>query len=284
VYVLDQGLEPAQRDALAAQATVVPAPALRPGWLSKFVLPLERPARVMILVDADVLFTKRLTDLIAVARGGRAVAFADRAPGRFFPQWRELLDLDRLTPRTYVNTGLLALPRQGGSELLAAAEARLGHIELERSILGGGPPTYPLSYLDQDVFNAVLAARARPDDVLTLDARLAPTPPFRGLRIADAARLRCTYRDGAEPYALHHLGVKPWRRPTAPNVYTRLLTRVLLDAEAAVPVPPRAVPLRLRNGGLARPARGCAQAQAFARDALQDARLVGHRLRRGQRS
>lgn len=278
VHVLDCGLDAAQRALLAPEASIVSAESARVPQLQKYVLPLERPADVMVLVDADVILTRPLGELLAAAVQGRVVAFADRTPQRYFAEWGELLSLEGVVPRTYLNGGLVALPRETGTRVLERAQTGLARIDLDLSILGSGPPSYPFSYLDQDVFNPVLSAFTEPSQVLALDSRLAPTTPFRGVRIVDEARLRCCYADGVEPFALHHLEEKPWLALTAANAYSRLLTRLLLDPAAAVPVEGE-LPLRLRDGTLASCARKWSDVQAAARDTWRGARLRAHRAR-----
>ena len=279
VHVLDCGLEPAQRALLAREATIVPCEDGRIPHLQKYVLPLERPADVMVIVDADVIFTRPLRELLTGAAAGQVVAFADRVPHRYFAEWGELLDLRGVTRRTYLNAGLIMLPREPGARILACAKKGLARIDVDNSMLGGGPPSYPFSYLEQDVFNAVLSAFTEPSEVLTLETRLAPVPPFSGLRIMDEARLRCCYADGVEPFALHHLDEKPWLVATGANAYSRLLTRVLLDPSAAVPVESECLPLRLRGGGLGACARRSSDVRAAARGAWHDTRLAAHRVR-----
>ena len=77
VFVLDCGLTPTQRELLSADATVVPAPGPTTPFLLKTVAPLRHPAEVMVLIDADIIVTRSLGELIdrAVGRpgpGGRA--------------------------------------------------------------------------------------------------------------------------------------------------------------------------------------------------------------------
>ena len=279
VHVLDCGLEPAQRALLAREATIVPAVDGRVPHLQKFVLPLERPADVMVLVDADVIFTKPLRELLAVAAKGRVVAVADRVPDRDFAEWGKLLDLDGVSRGTYLNAGLIVLPRLLGTRILERSQAGLAHVDVGRSILAGGPPRYPFSYLEQDVLNAVLWSLTESSNVLALELRLAPVPPFRGVQIVDNGRLRCRYADGVEPFALHHLDRKPWLGHTRANVYSRLFTRLVLDASAAVPVRGDCLPLRLRHGTLAACARRGTDVRATVGRVGRDARLVAHRAR-----
>ena len=95
----------------------------------------------------------------------------------------------------------------------------------------------PLQLADQDVLNAVLCARPEPGRILALEHRLAPEPPFPGLRLRGGDALGCAYDDGSEPYALHHLGPKPWLAPMRDGPYSRLLARLLLGPGIEVKVP-----------------------------------------------
>ena len=268
IHVLDCGLEADQRALLASETTIVPTEDGCVPHLQKFVLPLERPDDVMVIVDADVIFTKPLRELLAAAAEGRVVAFSDRVSHRYFAEWGELLDLDGVTRRTYLNAGLVALPRELGTRVLERAQAGLARVDVDNSMLAAGPPSYPFSYLEQDVFNAVLSALTDSSDVLTLELRLAPVPPFMGVQVIDDARLQCRNADGVEPFALHHLERKPWLVPTKANAYSRLLTRLLLDPSAAVPVESGCLPLRLRDGALA----SCARREGDVRAAVGRAR------------
>jgi hypothetical protein len=283
VYVLDCGLDSVERAALAREATVVPGCEASLPHMQAFVLPRARPAAVMALVDADVIFTRRLDDLVRTAAGGRVVGFADRIPDRYSPQWGELLDLGTVPRRTYLNAGLLFVP-QRLAWVLDETEARLGRVDTTLIALARGPADYPFSYPNQDVLNPVLAALASPDDVVALETRLAAPPPFRGVRLVDAERLRCRHPDGTEPYALHHLELKPWLAPTAQSVYTRLLTRLLLDPAAPVAVPADRLPVRLRPGAAAAPARAWSTLWAAQRAGRRRLRAVARAARARARS
>jgi hypothetical protein len=75
------------------------------------------------------------------------------------------------------------------------------------------------------------------------------------LRVIDERTLRVAHRDGTEPYALHNFYRKPWLARTRSNPYSRILTRLLLGADASIRLDPHALPLRLRTG----PAALCAR-------------------------
>jgi hypothetical protein len=116
--------------------------------------------------------------------------------------------------------------------------------------------------------------------VTELDNRMAPNPPFHGLGLRDEDTLRCAYRDGTEPFALHHFVRKPWLEPTYHSIYSRLLVRALRGPEVAIEVADDELPLRLRKGGAARRARRRASARDFLRWHLGDRlpRPIGSRI------
>jgi hypothetical protein len=90
------------------------------------------------------------------------------------------------------------------------------------------------------------------------------------LRRPDEATLRCAYRDGTEPYALHHFAVKPWLEPTFYSPYARLLRRLLIRADVQVHVREGELPLRLRTGPRAWVSRTVISAYDLTRWYLRD--------------
>jgi hypothetical protein len=262
IFVLDCGLTGAQRELLAPQATVVTARTEGPPWLLKAVAPLDHPAEVMILIDADMIVTRPLTELIEEAGGGRVIAFR-ASYDRFVPEWGELLELGPIRRRPYVSSGLVFLGAPLGTEVLGAIDDRRHRVE---AVISGGSgrssDDYAFFALDQDVLNAVLAARAESGRIVTLEHRLAPNLPFEGLKLKRGLS-RCAYEDGTEPYVVHHLvtrpwpvldrrGDKPWLASVPSSIYSRLLTRHLVGAGLAIEVPANEVPRSLRTGALAR--------------------------------
>lgn len=264
VYLLDCGLTPEQRERLAAEVTIVPAPGKAPPWLLKTVAPLRHRVEVAVLIDADMIVTRSLAGLIDTASEGRVVAFRDRQQ-RFFAQWGELLDLGPTHSGPYVSSGLVILGDPPGRRLLELLDDRQQRVDLELGVYGAKAPGYPFTYPEQDVLNAILCSRVEPGRLVALDNRLAPNPPYRGLRLLDAGALRCAYRDGTEPYVVHQYMRKPWLEPTYHGVYSRLLARVLLGEDVAIAIAPGEVPRRMRGGLRARGERALVNVKDFAR-------------------
>ena len=251
VLVLDCGLNPAQREMLAPQATLVDPSTDTPPWLQKTVAPLRYPADVMVLLDADMIVTRSLSPLIEEASRGRLVAFRNPID-RFVPEWGEMLQLGRIPRRPYVCSGAVCVDRSLGTQVLSLLEDRQEMIDFQQTYWRRNVASYPFLFGDQDVLNAVIAARVDGDHLIALPERLAATPPFDDLRLLDETTLRCSYADGTEPHLLHqYLPSKPWLEPAHHGVYSRLLRRLLIRSDVAVKVPEAEVPRRLRNGALA---------------------------------
>lgn len=253
LHVLDCGMEPRQRELLSAHATLLDAPGDAPPSLLKLVLPQGHPAQLMVLLDADVIVTRPLGEPIAAARRAGLAGFRNDKD-RFFPEWGELLGLGELTRGHYLTSSALFVEAGVGDEILPLIESRQ-QIDREQTWLGTGSEADPLYFADQDVVNAVVRSRLRPEQVVEYEARLAPIPPFAGVRLADETTLRCRHGDGGEPYLLHHASRKPWLVTMRSNVYSRLLARLLLGPDVELRLDARDLPLRLRTGPLARVTR-----------------------------
>jgi lipopolysaccharide biosynthesis glycosyltransferase len=250
IFLLDLGLDDWQRALLTPEVTVVEPNRDAQPWLLKTVAPLTHPAEVMVLIDADMIATRPLTELIERAREVGVVAFENNMD-RFVPEWGELLELGELRRQPYLCSALVAMGSEPGHEVLRLLEDRQRRVEFERTYLAEDVHEYPLRFLDQDVLNAILASRVEPERVVALDYRLAPMPPFDGLEVLDESALRCAYEGGTEPYVIHHYLAKPWLEPTLEGIYSRLLRRTLLGEDVAIRVPRQRLPLRLRRGLLA---------------------------------
>jgi hypothetical protein len=248
VFVLDCGLSESERGLLSSEATLIEAPDGAPPWLLKAAAPCRHPADVMVLVDADLIVTRHLAPLVEDAGRGRVVAFENHSD-RFFAEWGDLLDLGTARRRQYVSSSLVCLGGAVGSEVVGLIEELRDRVDFSRSWWRGNTPDYPFLLADQDVLNAILATRVDPALVTEVDERMEAVTPYAGLRVADAATLRCVYEDGAQPFVVHHfLPHKPWLEPAIPGVYTQLLGRLLRGEDVAVHVPERRLPPHLRPG------------------------------------
>lgn len=254
IHLLDHGLTATQRDILADEVTLVAGPREAPPWLLKTIAPRLYPADAMVLVDADMIATRALAPLVARALDGVVVAF-ENDRDRFVPEWGELLDLGPLRRQPYVSSALVILGSRVGREVLELLDDRQRRVDVELGFFGRNVSGYPFTFPEQDVLNAILSTTVDRERVAILDHRLTATPPFRGLRIEDAETLRCAYRDGEAPYVLHHFARKPWLVAMRSNVYSRLLTRLVLSPDVRLRLDPADLPLRLRRGATARAAR-----------------------------
>lgn len=250
IVVVDCGLDDDQRTLLGRDVSILPVPDATPPYMLKMAGPLQRPAGVMLIVDADVIVTRPIDGLISMcAETRRLVGVLDRLSDRFDERWGDLLSLGRLRRRPYMNSGFLIVPDVLGERLLLEWERVQHLVDLERSMIGSGKPTDPFYFPDQDVLNALVASeRFRPDEVLALPNAAGPHPPFAGLRVADRTRLRVVDGDGREPFLLHHIQRKPWLEPLSPSVYSELLPRLWLADDLPVQLPPRRVPRWFRPG------------------------------------
>jgi lipopolysaccharide biosynthesis glycosyltransferase len=207
---VDAGLRPDQRRRLAEHATVVTSSAALPPYVLKLSPSSTPAADARVLLDADILVLRPLTQLVGLAQEGKLVAFADPVAERSYEEWSILLGLPPIRRQTYVNAGVLAVGEELGRRLLPIVVEKTRALDIARSQHGRGSVEEPFFYYDQDVLNAVLASEAPPQGLVVLPHRLAPHPPFPGLQLVDPKALRCRYPDGTEPLVLHHVLKKPW--------------------------------------------------------------------------
>jgi hypothetical protein len=265
IFLVDAGLTAEQRRLLSNHVTLIPAPQNAPVILLKQLGPMKYPASVSILLDADMIVTRPLTQLIAAARSGRIVGFVDEdtTEDRFFPEWSTLLGFGPLRRQPYLNAGQLVIPDSLCHRLLELWVEGQAKVDAQRTWHGKGRLSGPLYFGDQDVLNALVATHFEPEEMMIFEHRLAPFPPFPGLRLIDERRILCRYADGTQPFLLHHILAKPWLKTTRTTVYSLLLPRLLLAPDVALRLEPDQVPLRLREGRLAVADRRRANLQAL---------------------
>jgi hypothetical protein len=269
LFVLDCGLDPVQAELFAPHATLVPAPSGVEPTLFKGLAPLAHPAGVMVLLDADMIVTRPLSDLMERAAEGRIVAFKT-GRDRFFAEWGPLLGLGPIRRQRYLSSGFLCAGHGVGTEVLRLVTDLQARIDPDVLWWGRGRPGEPFCFGDQDVLNAVLSSRVQPDRIIALENRLLSELPFEGLRVIDAPRLRCAYPDGVEPYLVHHILYKPWLDAVYYTAYARLLTRLLFGPDIPLRLDRHYVPLRLRTGLGAWVARKATNARERVRWSIRD--------------
>ena len=257
-YLTDCGLTDRQREILDGHATLIPVPADVSPLLLKMRGPLEIDPEVAVILDADVVAVRPLTELI----GPRPVVFANDLTYRFEPEWARL---GYGTPKRipYLNSGHMVIPRASGllPRLQAGNERVLEIIQAEPETCR--VPTDLFYYTDQDVLNALFATLGEDEYVLSDEVAYWP---FAGP--LERARL------------LHHIQDKPWLRALRPNAYSREMVRML--ASGPVRVPADEIPPALREGALGSLARVRASVQHTLRDHTRG--RLGIRRRLAERS
>jgi hypothetical protein len=275
LIIIDAGLTAEQRARLAPHARVIAAPRGTPVMFLAPYGPTLQPAEIAVVLDADTIVVRALTELIGEAERGRFVTVLNTPPNhdRFFPEWRAALSLGELRRMPYINAGQMIIPAGIGARIYGPWTRGQTTIGTETTRYGRAKLNEPFYFADQDVLNAVLAAELDPGEIVILDHRFAPHPPFPGLELVDETRLACRYRDGESPFILHHIMAKPWLSATPTNIYSRLLSRLLLEPDVRLRMAPAELPLRLRKGALAGADRRRAHAQAVVR--MQARRQLG---------
>jgi len=279
VYVLDCGLTEAQREVIEENAVVVTmAPDTSPVML-KHVLPISRPAEVMVLVDVDVIFTRRLSEIVEQARQlQKPVLFLNDVTDRFHPAW-ESLGFGAPVPHPYFNSGMLILPAaparaflklfEQGQRRLDAGLVAPAYAGTQASVRGQMPrPEDPFYFPDQDVLNAMIGTAIQLGSVSVAAEGAVSYWPFPGVRVTDTDRLECRYQDGSQPFILHHILTKPWNGVVAPSVYTKLLTRLLCGPDLRIRVT-TSLPMALRVGWTSPLARQTLRIRAWLRGQLR---------------
>ena len=150
---------------------------------------------------------------------------------RFVPEWGELLGLGEVRRQPYVSSGLVFLghPMERGRP---GADGRApGPGRLRPYLLARQRARLPVPLRRPGRLQRGPGEPDPEEQVVALPNRLAPNPPFRGLRPIDEAGLRWAYEDGMEPYVVHHHTAKPWLEPTYDGLYSRLLRRLLGGAD-----------------------------------------------------
>jgi hypothetical protein len=257
ITVLDIGLEPWQREAVAAECDVVDAPEHSPRhpWLLEPHACRTRDAEVVVYIDADVVLTSRLDDVVAVARAGKVLLYGDAMTDRRFESWHEIFGLRApLRAQPYANAGFLAFSTRHFPDLLArwaeCCEQLVGHA----TYLDTFSFASPTALSSQDALNAILMSEIDPErlDLRSTDLVAQGPHELTDARVADVHSLLCR-RNGRVVVLLHAWGrPKPWEpsagRTLRRSAYVTCLRRLLTGRDVAVRVPDETVAPWLRSG------------------------------------
>ena len=213
IYVTDCGLSSVQRQILDPHVTLLPGPQGYPAVLLKTQGALSIDPDVAIILDADVILTRPLTDLI----GEAPVFFRDPLGSRFHSGWSRL-DLGPLRRGPYVNGGHYIIPRVSGllPRFRTATERMLEIIRREPEAALSTSGSFYL--LEQDVLAALIGTLRHGSYIVSEEAAYWP---FHGE--CKDARL------------LHHIIFKPWLTRLRPNLYTQQMTELLMTGPVLVP-------------------------------------------------
>ncbi len=240
VVVGDVGLSPDQQARLEGEADVVGIGVdveKNPLLQKPFPFMLD-PTGIVVIIDSDMIVTRRLDDVIAAAAAGRICLFSDETQeDRFFPEWQELFSLRRpLRRRPSLNSGFVALDVTQWPDLLHRWWQACASIPSAGTRALGGAWTGPYWDGDQDALNALLMSEV-PECALRIVPQFV-TDLLRTVSVDDVGTLACS-RGGKQVALLHHTGTpKPWRREAwmrvRRNAYVRLLPRLLTGPDVAV--------------------------------------------------
>ena len=259
LVALDRGLTTAQRRMLEGHVSLVElpeAPAGSPILLKPYPGPLGASGTIVV-IDSDMIVTRSLAEIVALAEAGRICAFPDPLPhrGRWFAEWEQTLELRApLRRRTYLNAGFLALSTDHWPDLLTRGWELCERVPREQFF---GRFEQPFWAGDQDVLNAILSSEIPEEALAELppDGEAYPEELLEAV-VVDERTLRCELR--GQPISILHYSLAPkaWQRKALvrlrDDAYVRLLPRLLFEDDVAVRLEPKSVPVWLRPGVRAR--------------------------------
>jgi len=171
VVVGDFGLRPDQHTRLAAFAEVVTVPAdlAENPLLYKPFPRVFVPDGVVVIIDSDMVVTRRLDDVLREAAQGRICLFSDETQEeRFFPELEELFALAApLRRQPSLNSCFVAFDVAHWPDLLPRWWEACSSIPSAGTRGRGGPWTGPYWDGDRDALNALLMSEVPPGAVTT---------------------------------------------------------------------------------------------------------------------
>jgi hypothetical protein len=252
LVVLDAGLTPNQRRALAGYSTVVDVSEQikRHPHLMRPYPHLMEPAGMTVVIDSDIIVTASLDGILDFAREGKICLFPAWTPEartRWFAGWEHTLRLRApLRREDWVHNGFVAFASEYWPQLLQ----RWWEVcELIPSDEIHGSQS-PFQAPDADALNALLMSEIPRDALGVLPEG---DEIFGGhAKIEDFQTLTATFR--GRPATILHLvdNPKPWEPSgwlrLAATDYVRLMRRLLFAPDVPLRLEPEQVPLWLRPG------------------------------------
>jgi hypothetical protein len=255
--ILDTGLTDAQRARLEPHARLVtpPGEVLEAHLLLKSFPHTLAPEGTVVIIDSDMIVTRRLDPVLEQAEAGKVCMFADIEDQRhrFVPEWHEAFGLTApLRRQNYMNAGFIALSTRHHPDLLRRYWELCRRIPSGATLVAASEYDQPFWGGDQDAINALLMSEVDAEAVVELPQEEGPSPELlHDVRVLDERTLECELR-GHRPYLLHYWGgPKPWMRNAfiraSRDAYVRLMPRLLLEPDVPVRLEPAELPLWLRR-------------------------------------
>jgi hypothetical protein len=261
IVVLDAGLTAEQRAVLGRECDLLQPPVTSEGVFVVFlktVMHLLELRGTVILIDSDVVVTRHLGPIVEAAQAGRIVLVADQFPERHFPEWQEILGLDRPPRRDpHLGAGFIALDLDQWPDFMPRWLELCRRVPQDRADLPFDLPrdvvrANPFAFPEQDVMNALLASEVDRDRIEVFSLDVFPGPPHNdGIQIVDRKTLRCRHGEH-EPYLLHYWNhPKVWlpdaRATLSMDAYVELTARLLTAPDVPLRLPAADLPVWLHD-------------------------------------
>ena len=185
-------------------------------------------------------------------RGGRLVAFREPDRSTFRRMGRAARASAWLARRPYLSSASIFAAGELAGEVLELMQERQQPRRLRAHLLAPQPARLPVHLRRPGRLQRDHSDQARPRAGAPLDQRLAPTPPFTGLRLIEPAlsSLRVRRRRRALPGAPSH-GETLARAHPPRCLLAAAAAGCSIGEDLAIRIPEQQVPLRLRSGARA---------------------------------
>ena len=177
VFVVDAGLTAGS----ATRCSPTPPSCPPRGDAAVFLAPagpMQRPAEVMVLIDADIIVTRPLRPMSSSRRAAGTWSRSSTSrptSDRWFTGVEDALGLGHLRRQPYLNAGLVVSTRHLADRLLppwTIGQAAIGITPADTA----GPLDDPFYFADQDVLNALLGSVLEAGEIARGGLRARPVP------------------------------------------------------------------------------------------------------------